>query len=599
MEASAAQTTIVDPASAIVEFNVNYEETKYLAAGKAVQSDAISACGLTWRINYYPNGFREGLKRASIDEYLFISLELLSKSSSVVAIFQVLLVDKDGQPVLFDASRASQFPTTMFRHMGRRTDLVQKYAKNGQIRFQCIIKASHDNSILVPPSDIVKHLGTLLDSADGKDVSFGVGDETFHAHRAVLAARSPVFKAELLGSMAEATMPSIALHDIAPATFKAMLRFMYTDALPGDDELIGDSPLEMFAPLLAAADRELDLGSHGPGELARAARPWHRRASAQQPCPIGAAMARVISSWASMARGSSSSPDVNPWRVPALDPPLGAALIAGLLRILRRRGGGDGKSARRATYGLAVLPIARFSSSRMEALARKVQAARRRADRMLFQERNLERQGKCLPRQIKRQRKSEAQEAAQTTTVDSAAVEFKLPCVQLKNVATGKAVHSDPISAGGQMWRINCTCVNESTGVYLAIFLELLSKSGSAKARFEAFLAGKDGEPSLVSVKRTGVHLFHRDNDQFGWPQFVKIMDLATDFVRDGVITFLCSIMVWHHSGGIPVPPSDIGENLGMLLDSTDGADVSFAIDGETFHVHRAVLAARCPLTGL
>ncbi|KAF8646563.1 hypothetical protein HU200_065785 [Digitaria exilis] len=255
MEASAAQTTIVDPASAVVEFNVNYEETKYLAAGKAVQSDAISACGLMWRINYYPNGFREGLNRNYIDDYLFISLELLSKSSSVDAIFQVLLVDKDGQPVLFDASRASQFPTMLFRHMGRRTDLLQKYAKNGQIRFQCIIKASHDNSIPVPPSDIVKHLGTLLDSADGKDVSFGIGDETFHAHRAVLAARSPVFKAELLGSMAESTMSSITLHDIAPATFKAMLRFMYTDALPGDDELIEDSPLEKFAPLLAAADR--------------------------------------------------------------------------------------------------------------------------------------------------------------------------------------------------------------------------------------------------------------------------------------------------------------------------------------------------------
>ncbi|KAF8646562.1 hypothetical protein HU200_065784 [Digitaria exilis] len=146
------------------------------------------------------------------------------------------------------------------------------------------------------------------------------------------------------------------------------------------------------------------------------------------------------------------------------------------------------------------------------------------------------------------------------------------------------------------MWRINCTSVNEPTGVYLGIFLELLSKSGSAKARFEAFLTRKDGEPSLVSAKRTGVHLFHRNNDQFGWPQFVKVMDLATDFVRDGVITFLCSIMVWHHSGGIPVPPSDIGENLGMLLDSTDGADVSFAIDGETFHAHRAVLAARSPV---
>nr|CAB3481476.1 unnamed protein product [Digitaria exilis] len=96
---------------------------------------------------------------------------------------------------------------------------------------------------------MAKHLGTLLDTADGKDVSFSVGGETFHAHRAVLAARSPVFKAELLGSMAEATMPSIALHDIAPATFKAMLRFMYTDALPRDDDelIIGDSPFELTA----------------------------------------------------------------------------------------------------------------------------------------------------------------------------------------------------------------------------------------------------------------------------------------------------------------------------------------------------------------
>lgn len=99
---------------------------------------------------------------------------------------------------------------------------------------------------------------------------------------------------------------------------------------------------------------EPELGSHGPRELARAARPWHRRASARQPClegasSGGAAMVRAISSWASMVQGARAA---RPWRgrapavrlrcVPALDPPLGAALTAGQLRALRRRRQGTG-----------------------------------------------------------------------------------------------------------------------------------------------------------------------------------------------------------------------------------------------------------------
>jgi speckle-type POZ protein len=128
---------------------------------------------------------------------------------------------------------------------------------DGYIKFLCTIRVLSDKPIPVPPSDIVKHLGTLLDTADGTDVAFTIDGETFRAHRAVLAARSPVFRAELLGSMAEATMPHINLHDIAPATFKVMLQFMYTDSLPGDDELglLGDAPTEMLEHLLAAADR--------------------------------------------------------------------------------------------------------------------------------------------------------------------------------------------------------------------------------------------------------------------------------------------------------------------------------------------------------
>ena len=85
-------------------------------------------------------------------------------------------------------------------------------------------------------------------------MSFVVNGETFPAHRAVLAARSPVFKAQLLGSMADAKMSSITIPDITSVTFKAMLRYMYTDALPADTEL-GVSSTEVFQDLLVLADR--------------------------------------------------------------------------------------------------------------------------------------------------------------------------------------------------------------------------------------------------------------------------------------------------------------------------------------------------------
>jgi speckle-type POZ protein len=134
------------------------------------------------------------------------------------------------------------------------TTLETDYVIEGHITFLCGIVVIHDSPIPVPPSDIGIHLGRLLDHMDGTDVSFTIDGETFRAHRAVLAARSPVFRAELFGPMAEATMTSITLQEIAPATFKVMLRFIYTDALPGEDEL-GDPSADILQDLLAAADR--------------------------------------------------------------------------------------------------------------------------------------------------------------------------------------------------------------------------------------------------------------------------------------------------------------------------------------------------------
>jgi speckle-type POZ protein len=68
-------------------------------------------------------------------------------------------------------------------------------------------------------------------------MTFVVGGEIFYAHKLVLALRSPVFKAELFGSMKENHAERIKIEDMEPIVFKALLHFIYTDKLPEEKEL--------------------------------------------------------------------------------------------------------------------------------------------------------------------------------------------------------------------------------------------------------------------------------------------------------------------------------------------------------------------------
>ncbi|KAF8646567.1 hypothetical protein HU200_065789 [Digitaria exilis] len=245
--------------STLVEFKVDYENNQHLAIGDGVHSDAIAVGGHMWRMNCCPFGVRERDK----GEYVSFFLELLNKSSSVEAIFGAWLKG-NGQDNSTSVTRTLAYAfyedkdeqdESGWHRFCLQVEIEEFHLTDeGYITFVCAIMVLSERSIPVPPPDLGEHLGRLLDSADGTDVSFNVDGETFHAHRAVLAARSPVFRVGLHGSMAEAKMPSIALHDIVPAVFRTMLHFMYTDKLPVGDEL-GTSSFEMMQHLLAAADR--------------------------------------------------------------------------------------------------------------------------------------------------------------------------------------------------------------------------------------------------------------------------------------------------------------------------------------------------------
>ncbi|KAF8662650.1 hypothetical protein HU200_056252 [Digitaria exilis] len=76
------------------------------------------------------------------------------------------------------------------------------------------------------------------------------------AHKIVLAMWSPVFKAKFYGPEMEDSTRRIAVDDVRPAVFRALLHFIYTDSMPDIDDLCDDDDRkEMFRNLLVAADR--------------------------------------------------------------------------------------------------------------------------------------------------------------------------------------------------------------------------------------------------------------------------------------------------------------------------------------------------------
>ncbi|CAO2207340.1 unnamed protein product [Urochloa humidicola] len=248
-----------DSCSFTHQFNLNYEETSNVAIGHLVSSQDIFAGGHLWRINCYPRG--PSWTNEQVEQYISIFLMHLRESKGARAMFEAFVMDGNGARSSSHRQRSVHVYTEKGRsrgwlHFVKRSDLNPLYLTNGSVIIMCRVKVLPDDEpIEVPPSNITSHLSILLDSAAGSDVSFVVDGEKFPAHRAVLAARSPVFMAQLLGSMADARMASITLQDIAPATFKIMLRFIYTDELPEDEELDDGPPAETFYDLLAAADR--------------------------------------------------------------------------------------------------------------------------------------------------------------------------------------------------------------------------------------------------------------------------------------------------------------------------------------------------------
>ncbi|KAI4970134.1 hypothetical protein ZWY2020_001048 [Hordeum vulgare] len=132
-----------------------------------------------------------------------------------------------------------------------RNKIPSGYIKDDMLTLRCAITVLKElpaptipaeEVIAQPSTNLHQHLGELLQSEMGADVTFLVCDESFAAHKYILAARSPVFKAQFFGEMKDKCSARVEIKDMEPAAFRAMLHFMYTDTVPELDRPLEEGP---------------------------------------------------------------------------------------------------------------------------------------------------------------------------------------------------------------------------------------------------------------------------------------------------------------------------------------------------------------------
>ncbi|KAJ4728511.1 BTB/POZ and MATH domain-containing protein [Melia azedarach] len=245
----------------------DYSLSKDIETGRYIESRAFMAGGYAWKLFFYPRG-----KWKKDKEYISIfialasevsvrghfGLQLLDQSQSQLTDFKEML--KEDEPFMITYSHN----ICGINRFCKRTLLEQSgYLKDDcffvHYRISVLKSRKICYSIAVPPSKIGQHFAQLLESGKRTDVKFEVNGETFSAHKLVLAARSPVFRAQLYGPMKDENTQCIKVEDIQPSVFKALLHFIYSNALPDMKEFTGMNSKRastfMSQHLLAAADR--------------------------------------------------------------------------------------------------------------------------------------------------------------------------------------------------------------------------------------------------------------------------------------------------------------------------------------------------------
>lgn len=198
--------------------------------GEAIQSPTFATnvdnIISKWQLLLYPNG-----KKVDCENFLCFyirSMEVTHLDASI----KFTVMDSENQAI-FKKIR----PDAKFRKISdywgfiarskTLSDLVKTMnAANDKLTIVCEINCDNvvRKELRLKEFDEFEQ---LLENKTFSDVVFKVDGKQFHAHKNILAQRSPVFAAMFKHEMMEAMCSTVEIEDISPEVFREMLRFIY------------------------------------------------------------------------------------------------------------------------------------------------------------------------------------------------------------------------------------------------------------------------------------------------------------------------------------------------------------------------------------
>ncbi|KAF7077955.1 hypothetical protein CFC21_082451 [Triticum aestivum] len=234
-------------------------------------SDTFRVADHDWAILYYPNGNPSVVD----DQFSSIFLKLMNAGEDKVTAYYSFCLQDPAAPATGEKHKISlHTPKFSSTSLVRGTDKFVSKAdlaasgclKDDYLVIKCTVEVpilmddrlegDDNDSVIVPPADLSKDLANLLDSGLKADLTIKIGwFKRFKVHACVLAARSPVFRAKLCGTMMESRGSSILIKDINAKVFEIVLHYMYNDRLPESMDEATEETTNMVQHLLVAADR--------------------------------------------------------------------------------------------------------------------------------------------------------------------------------------------------------------------------------------------------------------------------------------------------------------------------------------------------------
>ncbi|CAO2599069.1 Speckle-type POZ protein [Lemmus lemmus] len=213
-----------------------------------------------WCLKVHPKGVDE-----ESSDYLSVNLKLLSSpKSALIAQFQFWIINAEGErteivtsPKSFRFLPGCEGGYKMFVLRDFLLDHEYWLLPEDQLTIVCrgvqvpdshrISEESTKPEIQAPRCTLADDLGELWGNPHFTDCCLVVAGQEFWAHKAILAARSPVFRAMFEHDTEERRNNCVEIHDLEPEVFKAMMSFIYTGKEPDLDS--------MADAVLAAADK--------------------------------------------------------------------------------------------------------------------------------------------------------------------------------------------------------------------------------------------------------------------------------------------------------------------------------------------------------